>query len=95
MRMAWRIEGGLDAWRAANLPVVEDRRQPIEIMHQVQIAAGGMVLLGGALGAWVHPGFDAVAGAVGAGLVVAGASGTCGLASLMRRMPWNREAAGG
>jgi rhodanese-related sulfurtransferase len=32
---AFIIEGGLDAWRKAGLPVVTDRRQPIELQRQV------------------------------------------------------------
>ena len=90
---AFVLSGGLDAWRQAGLPVAEDRRQPIELMRQVQIAAGGLVLLGMALGALVSPWGFVLAGGVGAGLVFAGVSGTCGMARLLRRMPWNRVAA--
>jgi rhodanese-related sulfurtransferase len=90
---AFIVEGGLDAWRKAGLPVQEDRRQPIEVMRQVQIAAGSLVLLGVLLGAFVAPGFYALSGFVGAGLVFAGVSGSCALASLLRAMPWNRAAA--
>ena len=62
-------------------------------MRQVQIAAGGMVLLGVLFGAAVSPWFYLLSGFVGAGLVFAGVSGTCGLAALLRVMPWNRVAA--
>lgn len=87
------LDGGLEAWRAAGLPVVEDRGQPIEIMRQVQIAAGGLALIGFALGATVHPGFHALSGAIGAGLLFAGLSGWCGLARLLILAPWNRRTA--
>lgn len=90
---AFIVEGGIEAWRQAGLPVQEDRRQPIEVMRQVQIAAGSLVLLGVLLGAFVAPGFYALSGFVGAGLVFAGVSGTCAMASLLRAMPWNRVAA--
>jgi rhodanese-related sulfurtransferase len=90
---AYVVEGGLDAWKRAGLPVAEDRRQPIELMRQVQIAAGSMVVLGVALGAFVAPGFYLLSGFVGAGLVFAGVTGTCGLARVLRMMPWNRRAA--
>lgn len=89
---AYVLEGGLDAWKRAGLPVALDRRQPLELMRQVQIAAGSMVVLGVVLGALVAPGFYALSGFVGAGLVFAGVTGTCGLAQLLRRMPWNRVA---
>ena len=90
---AYVVEGGLDAWKRAGLPVAEDRRQPLELMRQVQIAAGSMVVLGVLLGAFVTPGFYILSGFVGAGLVFAGVTGTCGLAHVLRMMPWNRRAA--
>jgi rhodanese-related sulfurtransferase len=89
------LKGGLAAWRAAGLPVVEDRRVPISIMRQVQIAAGSLVVLGTVLGAWVSPWFLVLSGFVGAGLVFAGATGTCGMAALLGLMPWNRAVRGG
>jgi rhodanese-related sulfurtransferase len=52
---AYELAGGLNAWREAGLPVTIDRAQPIEIMRQVQIAAGSLVLLGIALGMLVTP----------------------------------------
>ena len=89
---AFVLDGGLDAWKSAGLPVVENRKQPIEMMRQVQIAAGSLVVLGTVLGATVNPGFHALSGLVGAGLVFAGASGTCMMARLLAYAPWNRKA---
>ena len=86
------LAGGIDAWRAAALPTRIDRAQPLEIMRQVQLAAGGLVLLGVALAALVSPGFIGLPAFVGAGLMFAGASGWCGMANLLRVMPWNRRA---
>lgn len=85
------LEGGLDAWKQAGLPVVTDRAQPLELQRQVQIAAGSMVFLGTLLGAWVTPWFLLLSGFVGAGLVFAGTTGFCGLARLLLRMPWNQR----
>ena len=85
------LEGGLDAWKRAGLPVLSDRRQPLEIMRQVQIVAGGLVLLGIALGATILPSFYGLAAFVGAGLMFAGITGTCAMARLLRWMPWNRQ----
>jgi rhodanese-related sulfurtransferase len=90
---AYILDGGLDAWKAAGLPTAVDRRQPIDVMRQVQIVAGSLVVLGGVLGFLVHPAWFALSIGVGAGLVFAGVSGTCAMASLLRRMPWNRVAA--
>ncbi len=87
------IEGGLNAWRAAGLPSHLDRKQPIEIQRQVQIAAGSLVLTGLALGLAVSPWFALLSAGVGAGLVYAGASGSCLLGQVLASMPWNRVAA--
>jgi hypothetical protein len=61
-------------------------------MRQVQIAAGSLVLTGVLLGAIASPAFYAIAGFVGAGLTLAGVTGTCAMARLLRVMPWNRRA---
>jgi rhodanese-related sulfurtransferase len=90
---AYTIEGGLDAWARAGLGIETDRRPPIEVMRQVQIVAGSLVLLGVLFGTLVAPAFLALSAFVGAGLVFAGASGWCGMALLLRRMPWNRRTA--
>ena len=89
---AYLVDGGLDAWKAAGLPVEEDRGQPLELMRQVQIAAGLLVLTGVALGFLVGPAFFGLSGFVGAGLLLAGATGWCGMARLLAGMPWNRRA---
>ena len=89
---AFILDGGIEAWKSAGLPVIEDKKQPIEMMRQVQIVAGSMVVTGAVLGALVHPGFYALSGFVGAGLVFAGVSGTCMMANLLALAPWNRRA---
>jgi rhodanese-related sulfurtransferase len=89
---AYVLEGGLNAWKKAGLPTALDRKQPIEIMRQVQIVAGSLVLLGVVLGFAVSPAFFLLSGFVGAGLTVAGATGFCGMARLLAVMPWNRRA---
>lgn len=90
---AYILEGGLDAWRKAGLPIALDRGQPIELMRQVQITAGGLVLLGAILGYFLAPPFYALSAFVGAGLMFAGISGFCGMARILALMPWNRRAA--
>lgn len=84
------LEGGIDAWKRAGLPVVADRKQPIEIMRQMQIGAGSLVLIGVLLGAALHPAFYALPGFVGAGLMFAGVTGRCGMTQVLARMPWNQ-----
>lgn len=87
---AFIVEGGLDAWRKAGLPVVTDRRQPLELQRQVQIGAGSLALVGTLLGLLVSPWFFAVPAFVGAGLMTAGFTGFCGMARILMRAPWNR-----
>ena len=90
---AYVLDGGLDAWAKAGLPVEEDRSAPMELNRQVQIAAGALILTGVILGFLVAPGWFVLAGFVGAGLTFAGLSGTCALARVLMLMPWNRRAA--
>ena len=90
----YMIEGGLDAWRQAGFDVAKDTGQPLELMRQVQIAAGSLALLGVVLGFLVGPGFFGLSAFVGAGLMVAGITGWCGMATMLRHMPWNRRMAG-
>lgn len=84
------VEGGLEGWKKAGLPVDTDRRAPLELQRQVQLAAGSMAAAGTLLGAVVSPWFLVVPGLIGAGLVVAGLTGFCGLANVLKRAPWNR-----
>ena len=86
------LAGGVDGWAAAGLPLVENRKAPLELMRQVQIVAGSLVLAGVILGFLVHPGFIGLSAFVGAGLTFAGATGFCGMARLLALAPWNRPA---
>lgn len=87
---AFVLNGGLDAWTKAGLPVATNADAPMEIMRQVQIAAGSLVLMGVLLGFFVTPAWFALAGFVGAGLTLAGVTGFCGMARLLMLAPWNR-----
>lgn len=87
---AYVLEGGLDAWTKAGLPLEEDRAAPMEINRQVQIMAGLLILTGVVLGILVAPGWLGISAFVGAGLVFAGLSGSCAMARLLMLAPWNR-----
>lgn len=88
---AYILEGGMDGWKSAGYPVIMDRKQPLELMRQVQIIVGSLVLTGVILGFLVAPAFFGLSAFVGAGLLMAGLTGWCGLARLLARMPWNRR----
>jgi rhodanese-related sulfurtransferase len=90
---AFILEGGLEGWRKAGLPVHVDRHQPLPLMRQVQIGAGSLALLGVVLGYLVSPWLFLLSGFVGAGLLLAGITGWCGMATILQKMPWNRGTA--
>jgi len=83
------IEGGTLACVEAGLPVVRGKTA-ISLERQVRIVAGSLVLLGAALGWFVHPAFIGLSAFVGAGLVFAGITDTCGMGMMLARMPWNQ-----
>lgn len=87
------VEGGTQAWVAAGLTVARGRAV-ISLERQVRIAAGALVLLGTGLGLAVHPLGFGLAAFVGAGLIFAGVTDTCGMGLLLARMPWNRVCSG-
>ncbi len=90
---AYVLDGGIDGWARSGLPLEVNRKAPMEIMRQVQIAAGLLVLVGVLLGFTVSAAWFGMAAFVGAGLTFAGLSGFCGMAKLLMLMPWNRQGA--
>ncbi|MBP1805957.1 rhodanese-like domain-containing protein [Rubellimicrobium aerolatum] len=87
---AYRLDGGLAAWRRAGLPVIEHRWPLLAIGRQVDLLWGTLALLGVALGAEVTPAFFALPALAGGSLVWTGLTGRCSVAAALRRMPWNR-----
>ena len=83
------VEGGTLACEDAGLPVVRGKKA-ISLERQVRIAAGSLVVVGVLLGWLVHPILLGLAAFVGAGLVFAGITDTCGMGMLLARMPWNQ-----
>lgn len=88
------MAGGIEGWRAAGLKTIRTIGPRIDVMRQTQITTGSLVLIGVLLGAFVSPWFLALSGFIGAGLVFAGASGTCGMAIMLAKLPWNRVSRG-
>jgi len=85
------MSGGIEAWKQDGLPTQVNRGVArVSVMRQVQMVIGAGVLCGAGLAWFVHPGFMAIPAFFGAGLTFAGASGTCALAMLIGKMPWNR-----
>ncbi len=90
---AFYLAGGIEAWKAARLPVERGiGAGRMDVMRQTQIVIGTFVLTGVLLGAFVSPWFLILSGFMGAGLIFAGASGSCGMALMIAKLPWNRVA---
>lgn len=86
------VDGGTQAWDQAGLPVVRGKKT-MSLERQVRITAGSLVLTGVVLGFLAHPVFFGLSGFIGAGLVFAGLTDTCGMGMMLARMPWNRAGA--
>ena len=87
------VEGGTLACIQAGVPVVRGKKA-ISLERQVRIAAGSFVLLGVILSFTVHPYLIGISAFVGAGLVFAGITDTCGMGMILARMPWNQCSTG-
>jgi len=83
------VEGGLNAWRAAGFPVIEGK-EAISVERQARIVIGSLVVIGAVIGWTIHPVGFVLSALVGAGLVFAGITDTCAIASFLSRMPWNQ-----
>jgi rhodanese-related sulfurtransferase len=83
------VEGGIQNWVLAGLPVVRGQKT-ISLERQVRIAAGLLVLIGALLSYFAHPYWMALPAIVGAGLVFAGITDTCGMGMLLAKMFWNQ-----
>jgi rhodanese-related sulfurtransferase len=86
------IEGGTAACETAGLPLVRGKKV-MSLERQVRITAGSLVLVGVALGSLVHPYLYGLSAFIGAGLVFAGVTDTCGMGMMLAKMPWNTRTA--
>jgi glyoxylase-like metal-dependent hydrolase (beta-lactamase superfamily II)/rhodanese-related sulfurtransferase len=91
-RPARVLDGGVVGWRRAGLTLKEGKKH-LGLDRQVQLIVGSTVLTTAILGAFVSPWFLILTAFFGAGLTFAGATGTCGLAMVLMKAPWNRDAA--
>lgn len=86
---AYYLEGGINAWKEANLTIVSSGNT-LSIERQTQLIAGALAFSGIVLGTLVNPIFLGISGFVGLGLMFAGITGWCGMAKLLANMPWNK-----
>ena len=85
------LKGGIEQWKKDGQTVASTCNAVMPMNRQVLIAAGGMILISLALAALVSPKFLWWTTFVGGGLTFAGISGFCGMAKLLKRMPWNQK----
>lgn len=85
------VRGGIEVWKAASLPVEKDADAVWSLERQVRFTAGSLVVLGVLL-SLVNPNFLLLSAFVGAGLVFAAVTDTCGMAMALAKMPWNKKA---
>ncbi|MFH8336620.1 rhodanese-like domain-containing protein [Streptomyces sp. AM6-12] len=88
------LTGGTGAWaaggRALERPAAREVRPVWSMDRQVRLTAGSLVLLGLALGEFVHPAFRLLSAGVAGGLVFSAVTNTCGMAALLAKLPYNR-----
>ena len=86
------LDGGLQAWLECGHDVVRGRAR-MSLERQVRIVAGSISGLGALLALFVSPLFAIIPALVGSGLVFAGISDICMMASLLSRLPYNNRGA--
>jgi rhodanese-related sulfurtransferase len=84
------VEGGTQVWLDAGLPVSRGPGNALPLMRQVQVTVGLISAAGAALALAFNRLFAIVPLVTGCGLLFAGVTGTCGMALLLAKMPWNR-----
>ncbi|GAA1462360.1 rhodanese-like domain-containing protein [Nocardiopsis exhalans] len=82
------LSGGMNAWAAADAPVVHGRER-WALERQVRLIAGSIVLVTALLSLWWTPAVF-VAAFIGAGLTFAGLTNTCGMALMLAKLPYNQ-----
>jgi rhodanese-related sulfurtransferase len=83
------LKGGILFWKECG-NAIQSHKNNLPLMRQVQISVGTITLAGVILGTLFHPIFYSIPALAGAGLIFAGVTGSCGMAMLLAKMPWNR-----
>jgi rhodanese-related sulfurtransferase len=84
------VKGGTDAWVSNGFPAEHGERSVMSLDRQVRIAAGSLVLIGALLAIFIHPAWAWLSAFIGAGLVFSGVTDTCGMGTVIAKMPWNQ-----
>ena len=89
MRDLTVLDGGMDSWIQAGLPLVASVKSRWSLERQVRFGAGVLVVSGVMLSLLVNSHWIYLCGAVGLGLIFAGVTDLCPMAEVLGRMPWN------
>ncbi|MET9433661.1 rhodanese-like domain-containing protein [Streptomyces sp. NPDC006551] len=96
---ALSLSGGTGGWVARGHELARPEGAPARpvwaMERQVRFAAGSLVLIGLALGLWVHPAFQLLSAGIAGGLVFSALTNTCGMAVALGKLPYNRAKARG
>lgn len=84
------LAGGIHAWKTAKLPLQKNSNAPVDVMRQVQFIVSMMILFGVGLSYLISPYFILLTILAGLGLLLASITGFCGMASVLKLLPWNK-----
>ncbi|WP_349826919.1 rhodanese-like domain-containing protein [Brevibacterium litoralis] len=86
------LTGGVEALEGGAIDLAGDGRH-WALDRQVRLVAGGLVVGGLVAAKTVNPKFGYLAAAIGTGLTVSALTGSCPMASVLAKMPWNQAPA--
>lgn len=86
------VGGGMEAWRDAGYPVLRKGPATWSLERQVRLTVSLLLLGSFMLGNLAHPAFFILTPLIAGGLLFSAVTDTCGMASVLALLPWNRRA---
>lgn len=83
------VKGGIDAWARNGLPVDGELTHVWSLERQVRFTAGLIILIGIALSYAINANWIFLSVIASLGMIVSSIMNTCGMATVLRMMPWN------
>jgi rhodanese-related sulfurtransferase len=87
------LDGGTEAWRKQQLPIVRTQSAGWSLERQVRLIAGLLVTIGIAFALLFSRWWIGLSAFVGLGLTFAGLTDICLMGKLLAKMPWNTNKA--
>lgn len=84
------VAGGILAWDEAGFDTISLTKR-LPLMRQVMLTAGLLIILSHVAAYFISTNFIFLSLFVGVGLTFSGATGWCGMAFLLAKMPWNSQ----